>query len=66
MIYFFTEQSELEARLNTTDVQAATQRALVAQLQVEIKGNTCRDYCIGAMWDMRNQKTPDRAVEIKI
>lgn len=32
------KRPDVEARLNATDVQAETQKTLVAQIQVEIKG----------------------------
>lgn len=37
---------DVEARLNATDAQAETQRTLVAQLQVEIKGTLTHEEII--------------------
>lgn len=36
--YSYISWTELEARLNATDAQAETQRTMVAQLQIEVKG----------------------------
>lgn len=41
---FMLNSSELEARLNATDVLAEVQRAQVAQLHVEIKGTSHYEY----------------------